>query len=109
MANSSTEALAAQHQWQTELRLSRSGYSLKCGERIVARCTMKPGDFDPGGERFSRWLADADKLIDGWNAINRIPHIEFSIRGLTHFDPEKFKEFMEQRKIDIAKHCGDLT
>ena len=53
--------------WETELRISKSGYSVKCGDRIVAQFHLARKPFTSA--EFKQWMDDADKLCDGWNAL----------------------------------------
>lgn len=74
MTNTAIEALDLRWRRDNELRLSKSGCSVKCGDRIIAKCPVWPAPGLIDSKKFDQWLADADKLIEGWNAVVNCEH-----------------------------------
>lgn len=72
MMESAQQAYEALWDWENLLRLSKSGCSVKCGDRIIAKCPVWPAPGPIDAKDFEQWLEDADKLIRGWNFMARL-------------------------------------
>lgn len=52
-----------------QLRISKTGCSVKCGNRIVAKSPVAAHEAGIYPEKFQQWLEDAERLCELWNGV----------------------------------------
>ena len=59
---------------ENEIRLSKSGFSIKSGwgegKRIIAKCPHSYEEIQKNPKLFEQWINDAEKLVSAYNSVN---------------------------------------